>query len=607
MALELDDLDAWLVALPDCDSATPIDHALLGQAKQRRCHPSGRPWLLGRWAEDAVLAYAGDTALAVFGDHAVDPGELQRIADRTRTLADLDRLAGSMVGSFHLIASVNGRVRVRGTISSLRPVYRAVVGGVAIASDRADVLAGLLEAGVDENRLALHLLGPFGLYPLAGQPVWTGVSIVDTGCDLLLDEHGRARTRRWWTPPEPVLPMRAGAAELRAALSAAVTGRLRNDTLVSADLGGVDSTALCCLAAHGPGTVVAYTTTDRDPLGDDADWARRTVSALDTDIEHHVIPAGELPLGYDSLHELTDPFDEPCRTAVDRNRWLTIARAAARRGSRRHFAGFGGDEVLAGSPAHLHGLSRTDPLLALSRLRGYVALNRWSYRDTARQLLDRRPYRAWLAEAADRLTGPPPPADSPGLSWGRQPRLPSWATRDAVGAVRDLIREAARTAEPLAAGHGQHAELEGIRAVSRVIRQLGQMAARIGVTLAAPYYDDRVLTAGLAVRPADRITPWRYKPLIAEAMRGIVPAASLTRTTKADGSHDAYQGLREHRAAVLELFEDSRLGRLGLIDAGALREALHRPVSVAEEIAALNPALSCELWLRALEPRPGHD
>ena len=86
-----------------------------------------------------------------------------------------------------------------------------------------------------------------------------------------------------------------------------------------------------------------------------------------------------------------------------------------------------------------------------------------------------------------------------------------------------------------------------------------------------------MIEAGLAVRPEERITPWRYKPLIVEAMRGIVPDQSLARQTKANGSGDADPGLRRHRAELLALWDDSRLGRLGLIDAAALRELCTGP------------------------------
>jgi asparagine synthase (glutamine-hydrolysing) len=542
----------------------------------------------------------GSTKLAVIGQHAVTSGQLVDAAGRIRAVADVDRLAASLVGSFHLVASVAGRVRVQGAVTGVRRVFHARIGDAAVAADRADVLAGLLDARLDEQRLALHLLEPHILYPLAGQPVWQGLTVLPTDHYLVFDGDGRHRSVRWWTPPEPVVPMVEGAQALREALSAAVATRVRGCDLVSCDLGGLDSTSLCSLAAHAASKVVAYTAANRDPLADDVDWAVRTVAGLGN-VEHHIIPAEEMPLPYHGLRAMDDQLDEPCSAAVERERWLIIARRAAARGSRLHLVGFGGDELLYGSLAHLHSMLRSSPGIALRHLRGFAVKYRWPRSRMLRQLSDTSPYPVWLARVADGLTAPPPPPEEPLLDWGFMPRLPPWATPAAVEAVRDLILTEARVTGSLAKGRGQHRELEGMRFVSRLTRQFEQMAGRIGVTLAAPYYDDRVIEAGLAVRPEERITPWRYKPLIIEAMRGIVPDESLARQTKANGSVDSDPGLRRHRGDLLALWEDSRLGRLGLIDANALHEICTRPLPPDLEHGGLDQTVACELWLRSLE------
>ena len=110
-----------------------------------------------------------------------------------------------------------------------------------------------------------------------------------------------------------------------------------------------------------------------------------------------------------------------------------------------------------------------------------------------------------------------------------------------------------------------------------------------------------MIEAGLAVRPEERVTPWRYKPLIVEAMRGMVPDQSLTRQTKANGSGDVEPGLRRHRAELLALWEDSRLGALGLVDAAALREACTRPLPPDLQFGVLDQLVACEVWLRSLD------
>jgi asparagine synthase (glutamine-hydrolysing) len=548
-----------------------------------------------------TIGQAGPTKIIVVGQHAVISEQLAQAADRIRAVADVDRLAGSLVGSSHLVASVGGQVRVQGTVTGVRRVFHAKVGGATVAADRADVLACLLDAALDEQRLAVHLLEPPILYPFAGQPVWRGVALLPTDHYLVLDGDGRHRSVRWWMPPEPVVPMAEGAVALREALLAAVAARTRGRQLVSCDLGGVDSTAVCCLAAHQEAKVVAYTAASPDPLADDVEWASRTVARLGN-VEHHVIPADEMPLVYHGLLALEDQLDEPCAVTVDRDRWLVVGRRAVARGSQLHLTGLGGDELLYGSLAHLHGLVRTNPRIALRHLRGFTAKYRWPRGQVLRQVCDSSPYHVWLARVADTLTATRSPIEDPLLDWGFTPRLPPWMTPAAVEGVRELIRAEASTTEPLAAGRGQHRELETMRFVSRITRQVGQMADRIGVTLAAPYYDDRVIEAGLAVRAQERITPWRYKPLIVEAMHGIVPEQSLTRQTKANGTGDEDPGLRRHRADLLALWEDSRLGRLGLIDADALRELCTRPIPPSLQLGVLYQSVACEVWLRALEP-----
>ncbi|MFE9026283.1 lasso peptide isopeptide bond-forming cyclase [Streptomyces iakyrus] len=591
----------WFVVLPDCAAAARVSAALRTRAVQEVGHPSGRPWLLGRWSPGALtIGEAGRTKIAVVGEHAVTADRLTPAAGRVGTIAGLDGPARGMAGSFHLIASVAGRVRVQGSVTGFRRVFHATIGDATVAADRADVLAALLDAEVDAQRLATRLLNPCAPHPLAGEPVWRGVGALGIGQYLALDPDGRGHPVGWWAPPEPVVPMAEGASALREALSAAVDVRVRGRNVVSCDLGGLDSTSVCALAARGTAKVIAYTADGLDPLCDDVTWARRTVAGLG-DVGHHVIAGDRLPMVYEGLRDVDEHFDEPCPAMMHPSRCLLIPRLAAARGSRMHLTGFGGDELLSGSPAHLHTLARTHPRTAVQRLRGYAAQGPWPYRETLRQLWDNSPYRTWLARAGALLTAPPLPLETPALDWGTPPRLPPWATPDAVAAVRELIRTAARTARPLADGRGQHIELEALGNNSRMVRQVAQLAIRAGLTLAAPYYDDRVIEAGLAVRPQDRITPWRYKPLIVEAMRGIVPDESLTRHTKDEGSYEAEAGMREHRAELLALCEDSRLAGLGLIDAKALRETCRGPLPPDLPFDALYQTVVCETWLRSLE------
>ncbi|MFE9622083.1 lasso peptide isopeptide bond-forming cyclase [Streptomyces sp. NPDC006527] len=593
--------DAYFAVFTDRADAAAVARSFARPGSRTLPHASGRPWLVGRWHDDEVVtARAGDAALAVVGCCPVDTDELRRRAARLRDLAELDALARSLPGSFHLVATLDGRVRVQGTASGLRLVFHAEIDGVRVAASRADTLACALGLEPDAGELAVRLLWP-APYPLFETSLWPAVTAVPPQDAVVVAANGRtARHTRWWTPPEPVRPLAEGAPLIRAALEEAVDARTRQGGVVSCDLsGGLDSTSVCFLAACSPARVVAGTWPGRDPADTDLYWAERAAGHL-PEVEHVVWDADASPLVYDDLLGIDDLLDEPTIGVMDRSRVLHHLPALAARGSRLHLTGIGGDHVAWCSEAYYHRLVRTRPLFGLRQLRGFRALWQWPLGGTIHALADSRPYRTWLADAADRLRDPAPPSVATGLGWGMAPRLFGWVTADAERSARRALLDAAATAEPLHPDRGMHADLEQIRSTARVIRQWDRMAARAGLPMASPFLDDRVIEACLSVRPDERVTPWRYKPVLTAAMSGVVPDACLRRVTKATASMDASDGLREHRADLLALWEDSRLERLGLVDGAELRRLALRPASPGLSAAILYSTIAAEVWLRGL-------
>lgn len=595
--------DAHFTVFTDRDDAAAVARSFARPGTRILRHASGRPWLVGRWHdEEIVTVRAGQTALAVIGCCPVDAVELKRQAGRLRDLAELDALARSLPGSFHLVAALGGRLRVQGTASGLRLVFHAPVDGTQVAATRADVLAAALGTDPAEEQLAVRLLWPVP-HPLAEAPMWRGITAVSPQDALIVSPDGRTvRHSRWWTPPEPVRTLADGAPLVREALATAVDARTRQGGVVSCDLsGGLDSTSICFLANRSPARVVASTWPGRDPADTDLYWAEQAARSL-PDIDHVVWDADASPLVYTGLLGIDDLLDEPTIGVMDRSRVLHHLPGLAERGSRLHLTGIGGDHVAWCSEAYYHRLLRTRPLFALRQLRGFRALWQWPLGGTARALADSRPYGKWLAESSGRLRDPLPATVSTSLGWGMPPRLFDWVTPDAERMAQRALREAAMTAVPLHPDRGLHTDLEQILSCTRIIRQWDRMAARAGVPMASPFLDDRVIEACLAIRPSERVTPWQYKPLLTAAMSGIVPDACLRRTSKAAASMDASNGLREHRADLLALWADSRLEQLGLIDGAALRRLAQRPATPELRNAILYSTIAAEVWLRGLHP-----
>ena len=569
----------WFAVLPDCAAASAAAQSFTGGAVQLVAHPSGRPWLVGRWPGPALTRSS---------DHR---------GTQTALLGCAAGPAPDAAGSFHVVtATGGGQVTVRGTASGVRRVFHARIGGVTVAADQARVLASTTGAGPDPAAVAGLLLAPSVPHPLGEDSLWQGVTAVPPDHRLTVGPDGTARTDRWWHPPEPDGPLVAGGDRLRAALRAAVAVRLpAGGGPVSADLsGGTDSTALCFLAAELGADLVTVRVAPLDPASDDPLWAGRAADWLPG--EHLLVdPAA----GFAELPGPAGPDDaeEPVGGLLTRALLGHTARLVAGRGSRRHLAGYGGDEVTGVSRAYLRDLLWRRPGLVLRHLPAHRSLRHWSLPAVLLALADQRSYRGWLAGTASRLRAAGPLEDRPQFGWGGATQLPAWATPLAADLLVDRLARAAAAAEPLARDRAQHRAVTAVWSAGHAARQLGR--AMPGVELATPYLDDQVVAAALAVDLAERGTPWRYKPLLTEAMRPVLPEQLRERRTKGKFTADGIAGLRRHRAWLVGLCEDLQLARLGLVDPAPLRAACVGLDPTGRVLMAVENTISAELWLRA--------
>ncbi|MET9606994.1 asparagine synthase-related protein [Streptomyces sp. NPDC006512] len=562
-------------------------------------HASGRDWIVGRWEpSDLLVARAGRTALALIGTFPHDlAGALTQRAGRLRDPAELDDLALTLPGQFHLLASVDGTLRVQGSAYGARRVFHTRTRGTLVAGDRALELARLAGLEPDPAAVAIHLLG-MAPAPLDQRPLWSALTAVPAGTALLARPDGTPSHRRWHRPPEPGTPIGDGAAAVREALLAAVEVRTAPGGLISADLsGGLDSTTVCFLAARDPrARMIACTSTGDEAFNEDGQWARWAAEDL-PGVEHYILPNEELPTFYDGFDDPGLLLDAPNALAASRRRAMVIATRMAARGSRLHLTGNGGDNLFVGLPHHLHTMVARRPLLALRRLGGYRALLSWPLAPVARQLADRRGYRRALA--ATSLRGLPERVPGrPALGWLWPPSVASWLTEDCLRLLEGELAAAAPTAEPYGPTPGRHVELAALHQVARdneAIEEAGRVA---GVPMSAPFLDDRVVEAALSVRLEDRVDPWAYKPVLVRAMDGLVPRRSLSRATKGEGTMDAAAGLYRNREALTGLWEDSLLGRAGLVDEAALRRLCAVPTAPELRDDRFVSTLAAEMWLR---------
>ncbi|WP_328608974.1 asparagine synthase-related protein [Amycolatopsis sp. NBC_00345] len=585
------------LVLPDCPDAA---HVVVCSGGMRRLdHPgSGRPWVMGRWADsDLTIETVGDVSVVLLGCASVGAERLRCLIGRVRSVEDLDRLSGSLAGAFHLIGSIRGNTRVQGTVSTSHQVFHTQIDGVTVAADRPHTLARLVGAGIDEDVLALHLLSLRAPGNLAGRPLWRGVESLDVGEYLRVDPDGTGRVVRWWAPPAPEVSRDTGVKMVREALIHAVEARTSQANRVSADLsGGLDSTSLCFLTTQRTRDLLTTHYTPMDATNDDATWAERARTAL-PHARHVVFKPDESPEWYGDYTLGEGDLEGPYPVLRTRSTVEHLARQVSALGASRHLQGSGGDELFHPGPVWLHSLLRTRPLAALRLAHGARSLWRWTLPNTVRNLADQTTYPHWLNRCATRLTDS---TWSPAAGWENVPHMPAWATGDAVSAARRLLVDAATT-QPWSRLRIHHELLSMMRLNGHINRRTSQVTSRFGVSYEAPYIDDRVIEAVMAIRLEDRTSLTEYKPVLKQAMRGIVPDEILARRSKGDYSPHLYSGIRRHQQRILgELGPDSHLARLGLIDPDAVRRTLPSMHPDARTLAPADPTLACETWLRTV-------
>ncbi|WP_109508927.1 albusnodin/ikarugamycin family macrolactam cyclase [Nocardioides speluncae] len=552
---------------------------------------------------------AAQARLTVIGHSPSTDDELRSAAEALS--AGSPSAAVGLHGSHVVLAeTASGDTYVTGDLAGQRAVYYGTApDGTIVVSSHARQVASIVGDCLDREWLAIKLLLAGAVDMWQARTPWRKVSAVPPGCLLHIDRHGTTRIRKARVE-FAATTMDAAAEQLRLALDHAVGSRVRGALNPTADLsGGLDSSTICGIAARHA-TFRAMTVTDPDVA--DSGYACVTSTRL-VGVGHDLLeePAGILP--YSDLNRTMD-LDQPlaCHAVIARERWWFQAITENR--SDLHLSGDGGDGVLVAPPAYLADLASPGGMrLLLNHCRGWAKLRHLAPSALLRAAVALRgtSYPDSLRGAADNLVsrGDVQPGWDGLVSWfGVAGTLP-WATPEA----RHLAADAARThadhhAWPDAPGRfgtGDSVAWMALTSFGHAQRAYVDFAALHGVSHHAPFLDNEVVRACWSVPAAQRTSPYEAKPLLRNAAHGLVPDVVLDRRDKGDYTRLHYQGLRANWGTIHDLLSSSRLAELGLIDAVAVRETLHRGVAgVPIRLGAFDTVLATELWLRSLQTAP---
>jgi len=188
--------------------------------------------------------------------------------------------------------------------------------------------------------------------------------------------------------------------------------------------------------------------------------------------------------------------------------------------------------------------------------------------------------------------------------WGRQtdwtiaPWIrPDFARRlDLRGRSLANLRSTYSSGQPL----GLSVLLQAIRAWGSDFNRWYQGAPH-GMMITHPFLDPRMLRLGVGTRLRVRPQPGALKPILASAMRGILPERILKRPGKGHFNEAYYTGLSRNLQRLEALVEQAPIDDLGFLDKATLldcvqRAALGNAVD-APSLDPMNRTLSLLLWL----------
>jgi asparagine synthase (glutamine-hydrolysing) len=480
-----------------------------------------------------------------------------------------------------------------------RTAGRTVFGTDAGATARAAGLPG----NADPLMLAAHVCCPMPAL-VGDRSVVGGVSRLDGGHALRVADDGKCRSWTYETlASNETTSLTDGASALRSALDGAVRERVRLSGRLTADFsGGHDSTSVAFLAVrHRAAPLRVFTYHHPDSPAGDLEYAQRYVS-LDSRLRLEVVLGDTNTLTYRDLVARATDAPDPAAVSWPRTR-LRLNRVAAH-GADVHLGGEGADALTVPPPAYLAGLAGRRMLRRLAHDAGALARQRHESPATvlaAAIRLARTPIGSALRQFAMQLEHP---ADRgthwlDAISWWPSPGVEgAWLTASIRRQLADLAGATAESCTAAGLGVGEYVGLAELWASAAVQRQLGEAARDHAVWPQSPFLDNDVVRACTAVPQHLRAEPATVKPLLRQAMAGLVPDEVFTRRTKGNYSGEDHRGVRLAAAELTARVKRSRLADLGVIEPAAVIASLERlraggPIP----IPALNRLFGADLWL----------
>lgn len=484
------------------------------------------------WGDDCLTHLRGMFALAIYDRGAPGPAGESASAPaatpaRAHVLTEVEAAASSprRGGSQSAAQPRPRRLLLARDRLGIKPLYYARRGGrLLFASEvRALLASGELSADLSPAGLESYLLFGSVAEPMT---VIDDVQSLPPGHAMAVPIGAAVngvRPHAYWTfTPEASTASasapRAGA--LRSLLEDSVRVHLISDEPLGVFLsGGVDSTAIAALASRARAGVRCYTIRFREPEFDESEVARRTARRLGVEHCELLLEADEM---LDGLDAAIGALDQP---SVDGINTYCVSGAVRRAGAKVALSGLGGDELFGGYRTFRW-------MAALGRLSTVARHTPSAMRHAGARMMAHAG--GWLGRASevDRIAAlcREPGALPHPFFFARTVFAPDEARAFARGAAQasapwrtwmDESADAARHCEgPFSAV--SYLEMRSYM-LNTLLRDADAMSMAHSLELRVPLLDHPIVEFVSAQPDAAKQRAGAYKPLLVDALDGLLP------------------------------------------------------------------------------------
>jgi asparagine synthase (glutamine-hydrolysing) len=481
-------------------------------------------------------------------------------------------------------------------------------GDLAIATCLRPLVRFRGDADVDIDFLGEKLMVGFSALDYRARTAFQGISRLVTGAVLVADiATGQVETHRHWdwsarlrdpgTDDADVV-----AEEYRALLERAVHERLRG-TVAAHFSGGMDSTAVALIAqrecAARGGAVHALSIVYETLFG-----LKDETPYIDAGLAGSGLVAHRL--NGDAICDFDDPqplrlYDEPSTGIYQAGRDIALTAATAQVGASTALTGVGADELAADAPYYIADLMRRGRLM-----QAWSEATRWGRAYNTNPMRTMRPYGIEPLLPAVLQAGLRAALSGGYAPFSRQSpwTIAPWVKRDFARrtGMRDHALDTLREAF---GGHASVVLSQAMAAIRYTAGDLmrGHFAAPLGVHIAHPFRDPRLMAYALGARLRVRPSPGEQKMLIARATRDLLPEKIIARREKGSFNAAFFQGLNRNLAALESMVHRSPVEDMGLFDKAQLIACMRRTALAVDQVRGingLNHALAMTRWLSLL-------